>query len=324
MKRVASLALVLLVSACSSPSPAPHPSPAAVLPSPVALPAPPDPGSEGFGPFSNADVVIPAWPKASTQCVSGRVHISPAGQFVPSQQGKTVVNIMMVVPVDFDRDGTDEYAVYVMCGEGPESGGRMVVGYRKALEPIGRIVGTQDGFAMMDYMHRKGNGVEVLVSREYSDGGQQSASSEWRTYELSGKAFHQVGNAARPTSVRLSVEPRQIVMRAVGGVRTGTVQFTVRNAGAATAPLVGIELELPPSFQPAGSGWTGCTTGSPGHFSCAVKNLAGGGSVDLSLDVLGPNSATESGPAQVTVSSQSAEVFDESAAEPVPLNLLFP
>lgn len=279
-------------------------------------------------------MIVPGWPPAAKQCVSGRVRISEGGQFIPTAAGKTAVNILSVVPVDFDGDGKNEYAAAMMCGEGPEAGGRMVVGYRRGgstLEPIGRIVGTQDGFAMMDHMRRKGNAIEILVSRQYSDGGQQGVPSEWRTYELRGGRFHQVGAAIRPGSVRLSVETRQSVLRPVDGagdgvrdgVRAGAIQFTVRNAGTATAPLVTVQLQLPAYVQPAGSGWDGCAGGADSVI-CHLTDLGAGRTADMTLEVLATGDFSSSEPALVAAYSGSIEVYEEAVSEPAPLAFLLP
>lgn len=249
-----------------------------------------------------------------------------SGQFIPDRAGKKVINVLSVVAVDFDADGTDDYAAYLSCGEGPEAAGRMIVGYRRTngtLQPIGRIVGTQDGFQMMDFMRRKGNRIEILVSRNYSDGG-MDAGSEWRTFELRNGRFRQVGPAVKRAVIRLSVEAKQVVLRPAGDVRTGTVQFTVRNTSQATAPRLSLSLQLPESFQTAGSSWNGCTSGAPGAIRCPLPDIAGGHAIDVSYDVLGPLKPPAAGPeSSISVLTEAVEVYDESVSSEVPLNILY-
>lgn len=314
MKRLVRLTAVLLVAGCTSARPPAVPPPTApvVLPSPVTVPRvsyPPEP------PYFDADLVIPSWPAKSTECTSGRVRLS-GGQYLPSKAGKWPINAITTVPVDFDGDGTEDLAVYVTCGEGPESGGRMVVGYRQAhggLQLIGRIVGVQDGFAMMEHMRRKGNAIEVLVSREYSDSGQQSVPSQWRTYALRGSGFRQVGGPvafpADPPAVHLAVEPRQVVLRVAGAVRTGSLTFTVTNSGGAPAPSVLARLQLPESFQPAGPNWTDCRVESPGAFLCHLGSLAAGASRDVSYDLLAPLEPPTSHDFGITVEADAPETY---------------
>jgi hypothetical protein len=260
--------------------------------------------------------------------VSGRLHLDKNGQFIPSSAGQAVIGVLTVTPVDFDGDGTDDYAVSVMCGEGPEAGGRMIVGYRRsgqALTPIGRIIGTQDGIQMMDPVRRKGNGIEVLTNREYSDGGPDERST-WRTYGLRDGRFRQISGpvAFRPSPVPLAVEVRQLVMRSAGTGRTGTLRATVRNEGTAVAADLRVRLSLPESFQPAGPGWTGCAVENPGHFVCPLTDLPGGASVGVSFPLLGPAQPAYADDLSVAVGAASIDVGAPVSPATEPLAILFP
>lgn len=222
---------------------------------------------------------------------------------------------MSAVPVDFDGDGTDKYAASILCGEGPEAGGRMVVGFRRVndvFQSIGRIVGTQDGIQTMELMRPKGNAIEVLVSAEYSDGAQRFVPSQWRTYALRGSGFRQVAGQvtfpANPPAIRLTVQPRQVVLRKTGDVRTGTVQFAVTNVGNLATPVVGVHIALPESFPSAGADWSGCAVEIPGVYVCRLPGLKAGETLDRSMEVLAP--------------VQPASAL--STQESVPLNLLYP
>jgi hypothetical protein len=279
-------------------------------------------------------VTVPSWPTASKQCVSGRIRIADGGQYAPPDQAHTVVNVMGVVPVDFDRDGTDEYAVYLMCGEGPEAGGRMVVGYRRTTTgfvPLGRIVGTQDGIEMMDTMRRNGNGIEILVSRYYTDSGQSGVPSQWRTYALSGKHFRQIAGPtsfpANPQPHRLKTAARQVVLRLAGNARTGPLQLTITNSGTIPASALRLRLSLPPSVQPTGSRWTGCVSAAPGSIECPLPDLAAGASLDVTYDLLGPPVLpAPSGPVAYTadVFSVAPELLQSPATASAPIDLLLP
>lgn len=340
MKRLALAALLCAaagVAGCTAPRPVPPPSAAAspaslpspvILPSPSVLPsAPPDAGPS-VAPFGGVDVVIPAWAPGASQCSSGRLHLDKNGQFIPAQADKKVVGVGAVTPVDFDGDGTDEYAVFVGCGEGPEAGGRMIVGYRRSgssLRLIGRIVGTQDGIQMMDPMRRRGNGIEVLTNRNYTDGGPDAA-SQWRTYGLRDGRFRAIGApvAYRPIEVHLRVEVRQLVMRTAGPSRTGTLHVTVRNDSKAVAPSLQLRLTLPASFQPAGSGWTGCAVEEAGHFVCPLPDVPPGSAADVSFELLGPAAPAYADDLGVAVRAASIDVTVPVAPAGEPLTILYP
>lgn len=337
MKRLAYATALLLAAAMTGgctgnprhSAGAPMPSPLPV-PSPVALAQAPKEKTSDVRPFRNVDITVPSWPAASKQCVTGRVHISSHGFYRPADPAKTTVTVMSVVPVDFDGDGTDEYAVFLLCGEGPESGGRMIVGYRRegrGFVPLGRIVGTQDGFQMMDYMRRKGNRIEILVSAEYTDGGQLGVDHQWRTYAWRGTRFRQVAGPTsfpqNPPAVRLTVDVRQVVLRPVGQVRTGSLQLMIANVSTAATPAVRVTLELPHVLKPAGTSWDGCVITTPGTFSCPLPGIAAGGSLQASYDLLTPREVMAE-EAWVSAFSDSLDVFDETQDNRVPINFLYP
>jgi hypothetical protein len=352
MKRLA-VAVVALLAACTPPSPVARPGAATspgtaappgvvtspgglsaqVAPQPIVLPEPSDPPvapRPNIAPFRNVDISIPSWPRASTQCVSGRIHLGAAGQYVPPSPDYTVVNVMAVLQVDLDRDGTNEYAVHLMCGEGPESGGRMLVGYRRSgsgFTLIGRIVGTQDSVKIMEIMRRRNDAVEVLVVAEYSDDG-SIALSQWRTYALRDNRFRQIAGPtafpSNPPYVRFTVQAGQIVMRTVGSVRTGSLKVTILNSGPAAAPSMLLSLAVPPAYRATGSGWAGCVAGAPQAISCPLPSLAAGGRLEATYDLLGPLDPPPSGDYMVSVQVTTLEVFDRSTASTAPLTLLFP
>lgn len=339
MKRLAYATALLLAAAMTggctggprppSAEPAPSPSPLPV-PSPVVLPQAPEEQPSDVRPFRDVEITVPAWPAASKQCVSGRVHISSGGFYQPRDPAKTAVTVMAVVPVDFDGDKTDEYAVFLLCGEGAESGGQMIVGYRRdgrAFVPLGRIVGTQDGFQMMDHMRRKGNRIEILVSEEYTDGGQLDVDHQWRTYAWTGTRFRQVAGPTsfpeNPPTVRLTVDVRQVVLRPVGQVRTGSLQLTIANVSTAATPAVRVTLELPHVLQPAGTSWDGCVITTPGTFSCPLPGIAAGGSMQASYELLAPREVMAE-EAWVSAFSDSLDVFDETQDNRMPINFLYP
>ncbi len=328
MKRIAVLAVVLVAGCTFVAAPPPVSPPPVALPSPLVLPPPSaDPGPPDVAPFRDVDLTLPAWGPA---CPSGPIHLGQVGQYVPAPP-KKAITVMTVVPVDFDGDGTDEYAVYLLCGEGPEAGGRMIAGYRRAgrgFALIGRITGTPDGIQLMDLMRRKGNGIEILVSAEYTDSGQRYVPSQWRTYGLRNGRIRQISGPtsfpADPPFVDPTVDVPQVVLRTRGSARTGSLTVTVHNKGTLAAALVALYLRLPPTFQPTGSHWSGCTSSEPGAYRCTLTKLAPGSSTDVTLDLLAPLTPPPVGEYTVGATSVAPDVFDKSTGGSAPLSLLFP
>jgi hypothetical protein len=239
---------------------------------------------------------------------------------------------MSVVPVDFAGNGTNDYAVYLICGEGSGSGGKMVVGYRRTsrgFESLGRIVGTQDGFQMMEHMRRKGNGIEVLLSREFiAEGLQKDIPSQWRTYVLRGNGFQQVGSPVtftpQPPAIRLTIQARPVVLRRVGTGRTGSVQVTVANSGTEAAVSLDVRLVLPESLQPAGLNWSGCAAAETGTYVCRIATLAAGATVELSYDVLAPDAPSPTRDRYVSAETDSLDSsFNIVASASTPLDFLY-
>ncbi|GAA4474976.1 hypothetical protein [Phytohabitans houttuyneae] len=257
------------------------PRPPAVdpAPSPTVLPTEQQ-VSPDLGPLNSATLTVPSWGAgAHAGCVTGRITVTN-GQYVRDAAHKTV-NILSYVTADVDRDGTEDYVAYLMCGEGPESGGRQIVAFRRSgqeLAPIGRVVGTQDGFAMMDYFEaRDGGRIAVLVSEEYTDIGQNAVPNQWRTYAFQDGRFRQVEGPttfpAQPPSAQLSVETSTLAFQRQGGALTGQLTVTVRNTGAIDVARVEILFILPSQVQPSGDDWRDCTARpSPDHTAlvCTV------------------------------------------------------
>ena len=129
-----------------------------------------------LGPVANATATLPSWGTSASGCATGKVRFAN-GQY-SSNRGRPVINVLASVQADVDGDGVMESIVQLSCGEGPEAGGQQIVAFRPAsgdFQPIGRIVGTQDGIAMMDTMQvRAGGQIAVQVSAQYSDSGHNS------------------------------------------------------------------------------------------------------------------------------------------------------
>jgi hypothetical protein len=240
-------------------------SPAVTAPSPVTLPIERQEGQPELGPFASAAVTVPTWGSAAdTTCPKGRMSLAN-GQY-ERDSAHQMVNLMSYVEADVDHDGVEDYVAQLMCGEGPEAGGSQIVAFRRSgqeLEPIGRIVGTQDGLAMMDYLQvRDGGQVAVLVSKQYTDGGQNTVPNQWRTYAWQDGRFRQVGGPrtfpAHPPASRLSVASSALSLRPAGNGFTGQLTVTVRNDGVVDVARLEILLILPGQVRPAGQGWEGC------------------------------------------------------------------
>jgi hypothetical protein len=236
-------------------------------PSPATLPIEQQEGQPDLGPFQSATITVPAWGSAADgKCTKGRIKLDD-GQYQRDTAHQTV-NVLSYVAADVDHDGVQDYVAHLMCGEGPEAGGSQIVAFRRSgqeLEPIGRVVGTQDGIAMMDYLEVRGDGrIAVLVSKEYTDGGQSSVPNQWRTYAWQDGRFRQVDGPrtfpAQPPSSRLSVTSSALSFRPAGNGFTGALTVTVRNDGAVDVARLQILLILPSQVRPAGDGWKGCAT----------------------------------------------------------------
>ncbi|MGC5284664.1 hypothetical protein [Micromonospora sp. DT231] len=273
---VAAVALSTAVAVRTDRSPTPPGTDPA--PSPTALPTEQQGGEPdlGPGPFRSATITVPTWGAAAdATCTKGRVSLKD-GQYLRDAAHRPV-NVLSYVAADVDHDGTEDYVAHLMCGEGPEAGGSQIVAFRRSgqeLVPIGRIVGTQDGLAMMDYLEaRDGGRVAVLVSKEYTDGGQNTVPNQWRAYAWQDGQFRQVDGPttfpAQPPSALLSVVPSTLSFRPQGNGFTGRLTVTVRNEGAVDVARLEILLILPSQVRPAGEDWSGCAV-RPGSNQTAL------------------------------------------------------
>ncbi len=228
------------------------------------LPEPPAEPVPDLGPFTRATVVVPDW-GPGVPCPTGRVTF-PNGQHAPSH-GR-VLNLMSVVTSDVDRDGVEDYVAEILCGEGPESPGWQVVAFRRSgdtLVPIGRVIGSQDGFAMMSGLKAvTKDRIAVNVSNQYTDSGEQYVPHQWRTYAWQAGRFSQVDGPtsfpANPPAARLSVDPAELYFRpAQDGRYVGDLTVTARNSGDAAVANAVLTFFLPFEVRPAGGAWSDCT-----------------------------------------------------------------
>ncbi|MEU4218850.1 hypothetical protein [Actinoplanes sp. NPDC026623] len=280
---VAALALGTAVAVRADRTPAPPAVPP--VPSPTLLPTERQSGRPDLGPFESGTLTVPSWGvAASVGCSEGRMTLTDAGQ--ERDDPHRPVNVLSYVAVDVDQDGAEDYVAHLMCGEGPEAGGSQVVAFRRdgrELRPIGRIVGTQDGFGMMDHVEaRSGGRVAILVAKEYTDTGEETVPNQWRTYAWRKGGFQQVGGPttfpAKPPAALLSVVPSTLAFRPAGSGFTGKMTVTVRNDGDVDVPRLELLLILPGQVRPAGGDWAGCTVRSdeddksddPTALVCAV------------------------------------------------------
>jgi hypothetical protein len=277
---VAAVALSTAVAVRADRSPTVSPAPTA--PSPTMLPTEQQGNQPDLGPFKSATITVPTWgATADATCTKGRVTLNQ-GQYQRDAVHRPV-NVLSYVAADVDHDGVEDYVAHLMCSEGPEAGGSQIVAFRRSgreLVPIGRIVGTQDGLAMMDYLEaRDGGRVAVLVSKEYTDGGQNTVPNQWRTYAWQGGRFRQVDGPttfpAQPPAALLSVVPSALPFRPVSGGFTGQLTVTVRNDGAVDVARLEILLILPSQVRPAGDGWDGCAVRPGGDQTALVCTVPG-------------------------------------------------
>jgi hypothetical protein len=253
-------------------------------PSPTVLPTERQDAAPDLGPFTSATITVPSWgAEADATCAKGRVSLNH-GQYLGDATHRPV-NVLSYVAADVNHDGTEDYVAHVKCGEGPESGGSQIVGFRRSgqeLEPMGRIVGTQDGLAMMDHLEVRGGGrVAVLVSQEYTDTGQNTVPNQWRTYAWQDGRFRQVDGPtafpARSPTALLSVVPSTLTFRPLGTGFTGELTVTVRNDGTNDVARLEIRLILPSEVRPAGGVWSGCAALPNSGQTGLVCTVAGPG-----------------------------------------------
>jgi hypothetical protein len=220
-----------------------------------------------LGPLGNATITVPGWGAGTTACPAGRLQLTN-GYHYPGPGPVTQLWVESYVATDVDRDGTEDYAAILRCGEGPEAPGWQVVAFRRsdgALTPVARVIGSQDGLAMLSGIEaREGGRIAVYLGREYVDSGAQFTPHQWRTYAFEGGQFQQVDGPtsfpADPPAARLAIDPADLVFQAAqGGVSAGELAVTVRNTGEAGIGGATLTIILPKEVRPAGSAWAGCT-----------------------------------------------------------------
>jgi hypothetical protein len=285
-------ALVLVVSAEHAAAPAPDPSVTGpVAPHPTTLPRYEEEPAPGLGPFEGtATVSVPSWGTADSACATGTVTMTN-GQYYRGP-GKPPVNVLSSVTTDVDGDGTAEYVAHLSCGEGPEGPAHQIVAFRRSgalLQPIGRVIGTQDGLAMMDTVEaRPGGQIAVQVTAEYSDGGEQYVPNQWRVYAWQGGRFRQVAGPtsfpADPPAAVLSVTSSALTFTRVAGGYVGDLTVTIGNTGRLDMVHAELGIVVPALAQPAGDGWTGCTAipdDKTVAVRCPVADLMAGSTREL-------------------------------------------
>ncbi|SCF08115.1 hypothetical protein [Micromonospora mirobrigensis] len=280
---VAAVALGTVIGVRADRPPVPSATtPAPTAPAPTTLPTEQQSGQPDIGPLASATVTVPSWgATADATCTTGTVTLT--GGQSPGDGVHRAVNVLSYVATDVDLDGAEDYVAHLMCGEGPESGGSQIVAFRRTgrtFVPIGRVVGTRDGLAMMDHLEARGDGrVAVLVSKEYTDGGQNSVPNQWRTYAWRDGRFRQVAGPttfpARPPAARLSVVASALPFRPVGNGFTGRLTVTVSNEGDVDVARLQILLVLPAQLRPAGAGWQGCAVRPSSDQTALVCTLPG-------------------------------------------------
>ena len=183
---MAAVTATTMLAACGQPARPGTVSALPTAPAAVELPPPPAEQPPDFGPFANATVTIPGWGAGVTSCPSGRRTMTDGYLF--DQAMNRSVFVMSYAAVDVDRDGAEDYVADVRCGEGPESPGWQVVAFRRsgqALVPLGRVIGSQDGLAMVSGVEGRDAGrVAVNLGEEYTDAGEETAPHQWRDVRL--------------------------------------------------------------------------------------------------------------------------------------------
>jgi hypothetical protein len=267
---LAVVAVALSAAAAIRPDRAPTPgvSPAPTAPPPTNLPTH-QPSNDDLGPFKSATITVPTWGStADATCAKGRITLNASGRY--DAGNRPSVDVRAYVVMDVDRDGADDYVAHLACGgDGADPGRDQIVAFRRSgqeLVPIGRVVGTQDGFGSMDYLKAADGGrVAVLVSKDPDDG-TNSVPRQWRQYAWQGGQFRQVDGPttfpAQPPKSVLSVAASALPFQRVGNAYAGQLTVTVRNDGAVDVARLELTLVLPGQVQPAGGDWDNCQAGA--------------------------------------------------------------
>ncbi len=286
---VTASALLLTLNPAAGPAPGPSPSPGPSL-RPTTLPAYVDPPAPDIGPFPDATITVPSWGRADNVCATGPVKLSNV-QYDPGA-GKPVLTVLAAVSTDVDGDGSADYVAQLACGEGPEGPAQQIVAYRRSgtrLVLLGRVVGTQDGVAMVDSVEVRGAGrIAVQVSAGYSDGGIRYVPNQWRVYAWQGGRFRQVSGPttfpADPPAATLSVTSSPLTFTRTAGGYVGELTVTAANTGTLDVAAAELRLIVPLQLQPAGDGWTGCavvSTIDANAIVCPVAGLTAGSTRQL-------------------------------------------
>jgi hypothetical protein len=236
------------------------PQPGDTRPTPTSLPAYREADAPDLTRFDGVTMTIPSW--GGGDCKAGTLPFKQGQYYV---EGGHAVNVLNYLLSDVDGDGVQDYVVHVICGDAVTYGSQIVAFHKVGTQytAIGRVIGSQDGIAMMSQMEAKGPGrIAVWVSSEYSDGGQTLVPSQWRVYEWRGGRFEQVEGPvsfpAHTPSIKLSVVATDLTVRSgPAGSYLGNMTITVRNDGDATATVVELRVGVPAQLDPLGEGWAG-------------------------------------------------------------------
>ncbi|GIH11047.1 hypothetical protein Rhe02_91140 [Rhizocola hellebori] len=288
--------------------PTPSPTPA---PSPTVLPArPAELDLRDLGPFRNVTIAVPAWAGArGSQCPSGQVHLNDGG----TTEGGSLLPVWVdqYTETDVDADGDADLVAIVRCSEGPESPGSEVIAFRRDSNgrpvTLGRIVGTRDGFGAIYQVVAADGGVEVELSKEYTDTGQQYVPVQARTYRLVGGVARQIAGPTsfeqNPEHAVLWVDATDLTLRpAAGGHYAGHLIVTVANRGSLYVARAELRMRLNGNWlKPAGATWSSCFRedySTPVSFQviCAAPELPAGANVKMEFDFVAETLPAELNP----------------------------
>jgi len=283
------LAVGISLQPAAAPSPAPSVT-ASAAPKPTPLPSIQQDQAPGVGPFLDATISVPSWGPANTRCATGQVKLTGV-QYDPGN-GRPLVTVLSSVTTDVDGDGTPDYVAHLACGEGPEGPGAQIVAFRRSgarLVPIARVIGTQDGLALLGGFEARGGGqIAVQVAAEYTDSGIQFVPNQWRVYALQGGRFRQVAGAtsfpADPPAAALSIITGPLTFSRAASGYVGDLTVTVANTGPLDVTHAELTILAPVQAQPAGDGWTGCAGTAYAEalvVKCPVADLIAGSTRQL-------------------------------------------
>ncbi|MEV4621679.1 hypothetical protein AB0J74_23590 [Asanoa sp. NPDC049573] len=255
-----------------------------------------------------ATIDVPAW--RTDACPDGR---QPVPNTNTDDRNLTVTGD--VVLADVDRDGAGDALILLRCRAYPRPGADEVIEdqvlalHRAAdgsVATLGRVVANRPepgGGVLGEVQAVAGGGIRVLWFD--SQPGHPDNGFQWRVYGWNGSGFAQTGGPASfpkiTVDLKISATKTVKLTRDPSDAWTGDLVITVTNAGNRTATDATVTLELPvPAVVQSMTGAAGklptvASQGPPRILTAALKPLAAGKSVTVTMRLVYPGDAAPGG-----------------------------